>query len=206
MPKADPTQLTYMRQTAFQINSKHELVAIMAEHDGVGIPLAYILRKTVRAPRNAFERETLENEPAHTRRKVLMRLKELGVEPRSVGSNKDFQEIRAALSVWPAAKHQLWYVLASVTPRRGHENLKHHRAIGTPERRSASVFGSRPMNSGTIMIRWAPKTMSYSPATNSTSPSCLRPEPFPFLPIPTIPLAKRPLGTMNSSLAPGRRW
>jgi hypothetical protein len=83
----------------------------MAEYDGAGYPIAYLFRRTKYAADTAAQRKKIEEARLGTLKALLTELRKRGVNPRFVGSDKDFHEIRAVDEVWPEAKHQLWYVM-----------------------------------------------------------------------------------------------
>ncbi|KAI5452823.1 hypothetical protein NCC49_006363 [Naganishia albida] len=89
--------------------SKHELLTVMAEYDGSGYPLAYLLRKTTKAAKTQALRESIAKARHATLTHLFTEMKRRGVAPSFVGTDKDFQEIRAVNAVWPEAKHQLCY-------------------------------------------------------------------------------------------------
>lgn len=82
----------------------------MAEYDGSGYPLAYLLRKTTKAAKTQALRESIAKARHATLTHLFTEMKRRGVAPSFVGTDKDFQEIGAVNAVWPEAKHQLWYV------------------------------------------------------------------------------------------------
>lgn len=80
----------------------------MTEFDGSGYPIAYLLRKITKAAKTQAIRETFMKTRHATLTHLFDQLKQRGVLPGFVGTEKDFQEIRAVKAVWPATKHQLW--------------------------------------------------------------------------------------------------
>lgn len=89
--------------------SKHELITVMTEYDGSGYPIAYLLRRTTKAAKTPAIRESITKARHRTLAELFMQLRNRGVMPEFIGTDKDFQEIRAVNAVWPTAKHQLWY-------------------------------------------------------------------------------------------------
>jgi MULE transposase domain len=85
-----------------------ELYAVLAEVDGMGFPLAYMLLTTVTAI------EDLARTTMITR--FLSNLDDKGVKPRFVMTDKDMSQIGAVKRVWPAAGIQLclWHVKKAV--------------------------------------------------------------------------------------------
>jgi hypothetical protein len=83
----------------------------MAEFDGGGYPIAYLFRRTMYAADTAAQRRKIEEARLATLKALLFELKRRGINPRFIGSDKDFHEIRAVDEVWPSAKNQLWSVM-----------------------------------------------------------------------------------------------
>jgi hypothetical protein len=142
----------------------------MAEYDGAGYPVAYILRKTTEKPKTAADRAALEAARMSTMRAVLQRLKEKGINPRFFGSDKDFQEIRAAKAVWPEAKHQLWYVKADRALELTLMQIRIPSAFGTRSGPFARDWVSLRTRNAMTTIQSSHSETSALP--NSTSPSC----------------------------------
>ena len=88
-----------------------ELFSAVAEAEGSGIPLAFLLISTGKDAPSGAKQAVLES--------FLGALKNLGVRPEFTLSDKDWSEIKAMEAVWPEAKHQLcyWHALRAVKTR-----------------------------------------------------------------------------------------
>ena len=88
-----------------------ELFAAVAEAEGSGIPIAFLLISTSKDAAPLAKEKVLE--------RFLAELKALGVRPKFTLSDKDWSEIDALRANWPEAKHQLcfWHGLRSVKGR-----------------------------------------------------------------------------------------
>ena len=91
-----------------------ELFAVLAEVDGVGIPLAYCFvgvtpsaNGTNRAESGALTKILAQ---------FLRRIQQAGFSPTFFGTDKDMSELNAVKLVWPEAKHQLcyWHALRAI--------------------------------------------------------------------------------------------
>ena len=91
-----------------------ELFAVLAEVDGIGIPLAYCfvgltpsVNGTSRAEPGAL---------THILEQFLRRIRQEGFSPTFFGTDKDMSELNAVKLVWPKAKHQLcyWHALRAI--------------------------------------------------------------------------------------------
>lgn len=85
-----------------------ELFATVADADGSGMPLAYLLIKTEKGTPHGTKCMVLEC--------FLQQLHTHGVNPEYTLSDKDFSEIKVFQTVWPHSKHQLclWHGLHAV--------------------------------------------------------------------------------------------
>ncbi|KAE8181682.1 hypothetical protein CF328_g8764, partial [Tilletia controversa] len=92
-------------------NAGHELLGVLAEMDGTGVPLAYCFLDTRDLPEDGCKINIIKE--------VLNALKDRGIDPQFVGCDKDSAEIAAFRSVWPQSKIQLcyWHVLRAVRQR-----------------------------------------------------------------------------------------
>ena len=92
-------------------NGNFELFSAVADANGSGIPLAFLLMATTPDAASGAKQEVLE--------RFLRALKNLGVQPEFTLSDKDWSEINAMNAVWPSAKHQLcfWHALRAVKQR-----------------------------------------------------------------------------------------
>lgn len=88
-----------------------DLVAVMAEFDGTGTPLAYCFVRRLQSATGGQMIELL----AH----FLRGLKQRGLEPEFFGCDKDFSEIGAIQYTWPSVKVQLcfWHVRRAIRTR-----------------------------------------------------------------------------------------
>lgn len=78
-----------------------ELYAVIAEVDGAGCPLAYLLLTTTNAITNGARSNVLS--------RFLSELKNVNVNPRFVLTDKDAAQIKAIKVVWPNTNIQLCY-------------------------------------------------------------------------------------------------
>ncbi|CAD6983061.1 unnamed protein product [Tilletia controversa] len=94
-------------------NSGHDLFAVLAEVNGTGVPLLYLLLDTKDMRGDGRRIEMLSE--------VLAMLKGMGVSPSFVGCDKEAAEIKAIGQVWPDAKVQLcyWHVRRALRQRLG---------------------------------------------------------------------------------------
>lgn len=88
-----------------------ELFAAVADAEGSGIPLAYLLIKTTKEAASGAKERVLKQFLGH--------LKKCGVNPEFTLTDKDWSEINAMRSTWPDAKHQLcfWHALRALKQR-----------------------------------------------------------------------------------------
>ncbi|KAE8218322.1 hypothetical protein CF319_g7780 [Tilletia indica] len=94
-------------------SSGHDLFAVLAEVDGTGVPLMYLLLDTKDMRGDGRRIEILSQ--------VLAMLKGMGISPLFVGCDKESAELRAIGQVWPDAKIQLcyWHVRRALRQRLG---------------------------------------------------------------------------------------
>ncbi|KDQ09763.1 hypothetical protein BOTBODRAFT_76568, partial [Botryobasidium botryosum FD-172 SS1] len=90
----------------------YEIFALLGEAYGSGLPLGYLLTKTVDKAAPNSKKRVLEQFLAHFR-------DEHGLNVKFTLSDKDFAEIGACHTVFPRAKHQLcfWHCLKAVKKR-----------------------------------------------------------------------------------------
>ena len=84
-----------------------DLFAVLAEVDGIGIPLAYCfvgVTPSVGGTSQAESRGIM-----HILKQFLRRIQQAGFSPTFFGTDKDISEINAVKHVWQEAKHQLCY-------------------------------------------------------------------------------------------------
>jgi len=88
-----------------------ELFGAVADVNGVGVPLLYLLVSTTKQAAKGAKEAILT--------KWLGSLKCCGIHPEFVLTDKDQSEINAVKHVWPHSKHQLcfWHALRAVKQR-----------------------------------------------------------------------------------------
>ena len=91
-----------------------DLFAVLAEVDGIGIPLAYCFVGATPSVGGTSQAES--RGVIHILKQFLRRIQEAGFSPTFFGTDKDVSEINAVKHVWPEAKHQLcyWHALRAV--------------------------------------------------------------------------------------------
>jgi hypothetical protein len=93
-----------------------DLFAVLAEVEGVGIPLAYCLVAVLESP----EKKRPHADPGamtHILQQFLECIKGFGFNPRCIALDKDTAEIAAVTTIWPDIKVQLcyWHVKRAVS-------------------------------------------------------------------------------------------
>lgn len=88
-----------------------ELFSAVADAEGSGIPLAFLLMRTSKEAASGAKEAVLKQ--------FLRALKSRGVNPEFTLSDKDWSEINAMRATWPNAKHQLcfWHALRALKQR-----------------------------------------------------------------------------------------
>ena len=91
-----------------------DLFAVLAEVDGIGIPLAYCFVGVTPSVGGTSQSES--RGIMHILKQFLRRIQQAGFSPAFFGTDKDVSEINAVKHVWPEAKHQLcyWHALRAV--------------------------------------------------------------------------------------------
>jgi hypothetical protein len=92
-------------------NLGFELYVIQAEVDGTGFPLAYLFLENNGKCGDGIRTEIIT--------KFVLQLKEKGLDPEFILTDKDWAQINACHSTWPKAKIQLcrWHINRAITTR-----------------------------------------------------------------------------------------
>ncbi|PCH44631.1 hypothetical protein WOLCODRAFT_50308, partial [Wolfiporia cocos MD-104 SS10] len=108
---AEHTQELAMDSTWNTNGANFEVFATVAEAQGSGIPLAFLLILTSPEAASGAKQDVLEN--------FLGEVKKLGMDPEYTLTDKDWSEINAMHATWPNAKHQLcfWHALRALKQR-----------------------------------------------------------------------------------------
>ena len=88
-----------------------ELYVIHAEVNGTGFPLAYLFLENNGKCGDSIRTEIIT--------KFVLQLKEKGLDPEFILTDKDWSQIKACHSTWPKAKIQLcrWHINRAITTR-----------------------------------------------------------------------------------------
>ena len=89
----------------------YELFGAVADARGIGVPLSYLLIQTTNEAAKGAKERVLTS--------WLNSIRNLGIYPEFILTDKDQSEINAVGHVWPNAKHQLcfWHALRAIKQR-----------------------------------------------------------------------------------------
>lgn len=135
---AESTKEVALDATFGTSNNAMSLYAVLAELDGSGIPLAYCFTEVHENNVHGARKATPGSTTA-VLDQFLSPLRDRGLNPTFVGTDKDFAEIRAVQQVWPAAKVQLCYWHARRAMRSRLANSRHAQAAVTQYRPSEAA-------------------------------------------------------------------
>ncbi|KAF8577145.1 hypothetical protein K439DRAFT_1649156 [Ramaria rubella] len=160
------TQELAMDSTWNMNRQNFELFRAVAEVQGIGIPISYLLISTTKSTPKGSKEKIIA--------KWLQSLKDKGIHPEFVLTDKDQSEINAVKLVWPHAKDQLcfWHALHAVKQRLAkNKSMPVH--YNSTQARESSNF---------IQASFVPKGQYTSNARDLTLGTCTKDPQYVFCP------------------------